>query len=331
MSYINTSTINSQPVQNTSKSTGFGFGDLLGSLFSPLTSLFGSILNYKSQKDTNKTNMAINQQNLDYNSAMTQAQWERDDNAHQREVADLEAAGLSPLASTQGSGVSQALGAPSPIAMQAPQFDVNTLVNSLIQNKQLNETKRHNLVQEGYEETELLQNAEELKQKSRQLDIQDKKVEADIKYQCDLIENQANQINETIRHNKESENLEKTSISSEIFFKEIQHATHGSAYADNYYDFDKYVEAYKAWTEKYKAFVEGLEQTSHSSSSSYNTGFNGSLSIGNQKIANTSGQIGETEGSSGSSSENVSQRINAQIDAWLHDNPVPVYHKAWFK
>lgn len=328
--YIDTSSIHSQPVQEPSKSTGFGFGDFLGSLLSPLTSLFGSIMNYKSQKDTNKTNMEINQQNLDYNSAMTQAQWERDDNAHQREVADLEAAGLSPLASTQGSGVSQALGAPSPIAMQAPQFDVNTLVNSLIQNKQLNETKRHNLIQEGYEETELLQNAEELKQKSRQLDIQDKKVEADIQYQCDLIENQSKQINEAIRHNKESEKLQQTSISSEIFFKEIEHATHGQAYAENIYDFDEYVEKYKAWTAKYSTFVEGLEQTSKSQSTSYNNAFSGSAGVNLSKFG-TNGQISDSEGGSGSSSENVSQRINAQIDAWLHDNPIPVYHKAWFK
>lgn len=330
MAYIDTSALNNQPIQNNSKSSGFGFGDFLGSLFSPLTSLFGSIMNYKSQKDTNKTNMAINQQNLDYNAAMTQAQWERDDNAHQREVADLEAAGLSPLASTQGSGVSQALGAPSPIAMQAPQFDVNTLVNSLIQNKQLSETKRHNLVQEGYEETELLQNAEELKQKSRQLDIQDKKTEADIQYQCDLIENQAKQINETIRHNKESEKLQQTSISSEIFFKEIQHATHGQAYAENIYDFDEYVEKYKAWTSKYQKFVETLEQTSHSASSSYNSGFNGSLGVDAFKTGGLNGQVGSSEGGSGSSSENVSQRVQAQIDAWLHDNPVPVYHRKWF-
>lgn len=72
---------------------------------------------------------------------MTQAQWERDDNAHQREVADLKAAGLSPLAATGGAGVSQALGAPNPIAMQAPQLDTNVLVQALLEDKALNETK----------------------------------------------------------------------------------------------------------------------------------------------------------------------------------------------
>lgn len=48
------------------------------------------------------SNEVINKQNMDYAREMTLAQWERDDTAYQRAVADAEAAGLSPLAISGG-------------------------------------------------------------------------------------------------------------------------------------------------------------------------------------------------------------------------------------
>ena len=69
------------------------------SIASTAGSITGSILNFISnerkntkqeeiQNKVNQSNEDINQANLDYNTKMTQLQWERDDNAHQREVAD---------------------------------------------------------------------------------------------------------------------------------------------------------------------------------------------------------------------------------------------------
>ena len=141
------------------------------SIASTAGSITGSILNFISnerkntkqeeiQNKVNKSNEDINQANLDYNTKMTQLQWERDDNAHQREVADLEKAGLSPLANTTGGANGSPLGAPNPIEMegyeyQAPQFDTNSIINSMLQAKQLNETERHNKANEKYNESSL--------------------------------------------------------------------------------------------------------------------------------------------------------------------------------
>ena len=164
-----------------------------GSIAGGITGLISTAANYQATIDTNeanannvyetnKTNKEINQANLDYNKAMTQAQWERDDNAHQREVADLEAAGLSPLANTTGGANGSPLGAPNAIPMesfkaQAPQLDVNTLVQSALQSDQLRETKRHNLANEKYKEMDLENTATELKQNAEKLNLQNKELD----------------------------------------------------------------------------------------------------------------------------------------------------------
>ena len=114
----------------------FGIDDaaaavILSALVSAAAAGIGNAVNSKKTSETNKTNKDINQSNLDYNAAMTQQQWERDDTMYQRQVSDLEKAGLSPLAATGGYQNSSALGAPSPIAMQAPQVDVNSLIQSI--------------------------------------------------------------------------------------------------------------------------------------------------------------------------------------------------------
>ena len=117
-------------------------------LASIAAALVGGLISYSATKKTNESNQQINQQNLDYNAALTQQSWERDDTAHQREVADLQSAGLSPLASTGGLNVSSPLSAPNPIAMQAPQVDVNSLVQGILGAGTLEETRRHNQVTE---------------------------------------------------------------------------------------------------------------------------------------------------------------------------------------
>lgn len=148
-------------------------------------SLIGGIANAVMQEDTNSRNMRfqedinrrnvasqerINQQNLDFQRSMTQAQWERDDNAYQRQVSDLEKAGLSPLAATAGGAPnssvvsSPALNAPQqfPSHFQAPQFDINSVINSVFRAQDLEEKRKENLSKQGYRNTYLSQKQSEL-------------------------------------------------------------------------------------------------------------------------------------------------------------------------
>lgn len=298
-------------------------------IISGIASVLGPVGNIISTAMTNKKNQQINQQNLDYQTKMTQQQWERDDNAHQREVADLKAAGLSPLASVGGANTSQALGAPNPIAMQAPQIDTNQLVNSLLENKALNETERHNKVEEGVKGLELAQHAEEIKQKSREISIENKRVESTIKYNADYIAYLNDQLEEVQRSNQSNESLKGLQIKSEEYFKSIQQQTGGKIPYKEYFDETEYEAALTAWANKFQSFIdEFISETSQSTSSSYskNTSANGELNA--QVLGSGFGSgAGYTSGesSSGSNSFNVSQRQAAELERFYKANPMPVY------
>lgn len=76
--------------------------------------LVGGILGYKGTKDTNKSNREIAEAQMRFQERMSST-------AHQRQVADLRAAGLNPiLSATGGSGASAPAGAGA--TMQAPDF-----------------------------------------------------------------------------------------------------------------------------------------------------------------------------------------------------------------
>lgn len=299
--------------------------DIFGTLVGALGNLAENVINWFSTKKTNETNKEINQQNLDFQASQTQAQWERDDTSHQREVADLKAAGLSPLANVAGNNNTQALSAPSTIAMQAPQISANSLINAALEDKALNETERHNRVQEGQKYTELNQKSQELQNKLRELSIKDKEIENTFVYQCKYLGYLEDQLNEVNRHNESEESLKRLSIRSEEYFKSIQSQTNGNSNYEVYTDVTKYQAALSAWSTEFEGFINNfIAETSSSSSSSYSNGYSGSTGV-NSPIVGASGSVGSNESSSGSHSYNVSQKQQAEIDRWYKSHPMPVY------
>lgn len=75
-------------------------GALIGAGISAAGGLIGSYMNNKAQKELNDENLSFQRENLDYQKALQKQIFEREDTAHEREVADLRKAGLNPLLST---------------------------------------------------------------------------------------------------------------------------------------------------------------------------------------------------------------------------------------
>lgn len=302
--------------------------------------VIGGVISYNATKNINQTNQNINQKNLDYNAALTQQSWERDDTAHQREVADLQAAGLSPLAATGGLHVTSPLGAPAPIAMQAPQFDVNSLVQGILGAGTLEETKRHNQVTEENRSSELELEAEKVSQQAQSLDIQNKKVESEIKYYAKLNELEAKKIDETIRSHKKNEALDLSEHEarmlehqSKMFLEDITRQTGGSdiPYYE-VYDFEIYANAKKLYNLKLSHFIESIGATQSAQAESYGHNQADSLGVGaGANVVGTGGHgnlnwsenTGET--TSTYSSKNMSEKQAREWYKFLQENKCPVF------
>lgn len=305
-------------------------------------SLFGGLFNYSSQRETNETNAEINQQNLDYNTQMTQAQWERDDNAHQREVEDLKNAGLSPLANTSGSQVSNALGAPNPIAMQAPQIDVNSIVQSAIGAQKNLEEYRHNKNVERQRDTEIDLQAKEIAQRAEQLQIENKKVEEQIRYQTKLNELESRRLAEIERSNQKNEALTLSAQES------LELERESKRYAEEVqrqigdvklpytavYDINTYFTYKKLRQVALDNFIKTLENTRESSGGSKSG--SGSIGVSNAFVTGLNPNVSGSGSVSNYDFKDISQKQEIMWRKFNEEHPVPVYidksqYKHFFK
>lgn len=284
---------------------------------------------------TNKANQDINQAQMDYNTKMSQAQWERDDTAHQREVADLEKAGLSPLASLGGLNTSNPLGSPSMISNQAPQFDTSSFVQSVIsqnsnsmKQQEINELKRHNQKTELQTDEGLYYQGKELEIQADSLNLENKKLQHQIQHDARMYALQDEQLNELIRHNKSIEEIQnnaeerqKIQSQAEQYYKSVQLQTGGKDVPIKTYGKDELQEYLSYRTIRNKALqqvIDEFEDAQKSVSASGSVGFSK-----NKSSFNVSG--------SGAYSRDKTFNYEKIIEQFNNQWPFPIYYSGDYK
>lgn len=281
-----------------------------------------AIVSSQSVKNTNQANEAINERNLDYTASQTQAAWERDDTYYQRSVADAQAAGLSPLAINGAMPNSSPLSSPSPIAMQAPQFDINSLIQSMTTASQISETKRHNIKEEELRADEIVNTSKELKLKAQRLELDNKDVQSQIEYRASLAELEGKRIAETARSNQAKENLEKMSYQSKRYFEEIKHQAGGENVPYKVYNnFEQYLTARDIYLTAFNKFIDDVGLTRQAKADSSQLGFNAGGSY-----FGTGANAGVNNNESAYDMKDWSQQNEIAWKKFQQQYPVPVYY-----
>lgn len=309
--------------------------------------------NIAMQEKINAANIAsqekINQEQIDYARSMTQAQWERDDNVHQREVADLMAAGLSPLANTAGSPVTSAMGY-SPVnegvaeaaQVQAPQFDSNALIESMLKGSELFERGISHQAENVSKGKELQNEAYKLTLMSREFDIREQQVinEYTVQMENAAIARQAMENNFKIDNKKLA--LDKNRIILEdLSRRNLQAVEQLAKYSDNgkirvkpYTDFKLYEKAMIDDARALQSFLNSKRLSDYktqSKGSNGSGGISGSVGapVGNplsptSPVGTLSGSLNASHGSYESKSTNENKEA-LWIQEFRNRNPRPVF------
>lgn len=165
-------------------------GSLIGAGAGLASNLITNIFNYSQNKKNNEIQMQMHNDNMawskeqyfdqrNYQRELQQTLFSREDNAHQRQVADLKAAGLSPLANAGGAGAGQAVSSPSipqfstadtsPFVANEMQFGqlIDTLQNAdamALEREKLEVQKQKNLSDRELKEVDQKMNADQFAQ-----------------------------------------------------------------------------------------------------------------------------------------------------------------------
>lgn len=300
-------------------------GGLIQGVATPLVALHEGHRNRKAQREANEANIELQRETNAQNEALQREQWEREDTALQRHVADAQAAGVSPIGNVNGSPSSLSTNMVAPTVDPVTSGDMARALGdslnglaSMISNKSEREKDRD---QERVLQVNQFDHAIEVlnKQIKATSDEKDKDRLNALQMSC----NQLQQLSVTENH--------KTALELTRQFEEsVKVATGGLSVS--YYlvdDYEQYKSDLRAWNNWYymtiTSEVPQYSSETSSGSSSVSTSATGkAFSIG------AGASNSKSQSATSSVSNDVSNTPYYKLRSELIDHPMPVYDKTGF-
>lgn len=291
----------------------------------PIVQLYEGHRNRKAQREANETNVELQRETNRLNAKLQREQWEREDTALQRHVADAQAAGISPIGNVNGSPSSLSTNMVAPTVDPVTSGDMARAFGdslsgfaSMIADKSERQKDR--------DQNRLLQSsqfAHAVKTLKMQITATSDEKERDRLNALDMSCNQLQQLSLTDNH--------KTALELTRQFQEsVKTATGGMSVhyrlVDNY---EQYKSDLKAWNNQYYMFITSevpqySSETSSGSSSVSTSATGKAFSIG----AGASNSQSQSSTSSVSNDDKTTPYY--KLRSWLLDHPMPVYDKTGY-
>lgn len=321
---------------------------LIGDVLSVGGSIANNIMNLNAQKEANAQNEAFARE-------VNQINWDRQDTAIQRAVADAQSVGISPL-----SAIGQAAQSTSAMTANtvAPQFtlgqDAANLAALLTTQDTLSETKRKNLAEEKNAENSL---AFEMDKFNKEVEIQNDRLQFEIdEAQKQHDEETARQLQSVSEFNQlleeqkyefdENAKIKSTEFENEYFYHQQEKSLEAYKNVCDQYGIApkiKYCETEKDYNDALKTFYTSLSNAYNNVYYEYNKTEQGSLYVpknvagsnsssssntigGNVSVTGTGGGLNVSDSSSQSSSFNYSESMKAIFQSKTADLEFPVYY-----
>ena len=294
-------------------------------IVNPLVQVHEGHKNRKAMREANEANIELQRETNAQNEALQREQWEREDTALQRHVADAQAAGISPIGNVNGSPSSLSTNMVAPTVDPVTSGDMARAIGdslngfaSLLSGKSERQKDR--------DENRLLQDsqfANALKTLKLQIASTADEKEKDRLNALQMSCNQLKQLSVTENH--------KTALELTRQFQEsVKTATGGmSVHYRLVDDYEQYKSDLRAWNNQYYMFITSevpqySSETSSGSSSTSTSATGKAFSIG----AGASNSQSQSSTSSTSTGDNNTPYY--KLRSWLLDHPMPVYDKTGF-
>lgn len=301
---------------------GDAVSGVVSGIASPLVALYNGKQNRKAQKEANEANIELQRETNAQNEALQREEWQREDTALQRHVADAQAAGVSPIGNVNGSPTSLSTDMVAPTVDPVTSGDMGrALGDSLSDFASLLSGKSER--QKDRDENRQLQNNQfdhAIETLKMQLDNTSDEKEKD---RLNALEMSCNQLRQ-----QALEEDYKVALELERQFQEsVKTATGGMSV--NYYlvdDYEQYKKELRAWNNQYYMFITSevpqySSETSSGSSSTSTSATGKAFSIG----AGSSSSQSQSATSSVSTGDNNTPYY--KLRSWLLDHPKPEYDK----